>query len=897
MILGSWPGGGAVKIKYQLVFLVLLTVFGFSATEYAIQNLIVLPSFQRLEDVKARTNLARCVAAIENEVSHLDQVCNDWAAWSDTYDFMRTGSGDYIEANLVDTSFTDNNLNLICLVANDNQVAWSRTVDLENMEDFSIRMFPGDRFGADSPVLAHTRYREGDTQGVAGIVITEKGPMLMASRPILTSNREGPARGTLIMGTLLTERYVSRLSRQVQVPFRVSPAAGPAGRETVLERKGKDSILARASVPGLNRKAALDVIATLDTSILAMGRKTTRYAMYSGIVSGLGILFFLMFFMQRRVLMPLSGLAGKLTEIGNRGDMGARLAMKRRDEIGVVACEFDRMMDQLEEKSHELVGANEALRMDQARRLEVEKALRKSENYYRRVLFGMHEEIFIIGPDHRITDVNKPHMDSVDRGREEILGQPCHRVFHGRDGSCTEDCGTCVLDEVMETGTARQYRHQHRRADGLAVWVDVLMSPLRDEDGRFLGVISAMRDVTQEVEMEKTVRQKSKMEAIGTLAGGIAHDFNNILSAILGYSQLASYELPAEGKAHGHLDEVMRAGERAKELVKRILAFTRRSERELKPVNLNEVMRDALKLMRGGLPATIEIVQDLEESVPPVWADTTEIHQVVMNLCTNAFHAMQKQGGTLTARLHVVQVGAEEASRVRGLAAGEYACIEIADTGTGMDEGTLARIFEPFFTTKPPGEGTGMGLSTVEGIVRSCGGAIAVESRLGEGTRFRTYLRPAAKGAEDRRMPSLDTLDIQPTLGARVLCVDDEPAIVKVQSQQLEKLGYNVVACDSPTEALDKIREAPEAFDLLVTDQTMPKMTGLQLAQSVHSINPSLPVVLCTGFSSEVTESNLKAAGVAQCLDKPVSFTDLVYTVHAALQPESREEPPASAGT
>jgi CheY-like chemotaxis protein len=369
------------------------------------------------------------------------------------------------------------------------------------------------------------------------------------------------------------------------------------------------------------------------------------------------------------------------------------------------------------------------------------------------------------------------------------------------------------------------------------------------------------------------------MESIGHLAGGIAHDFNNILYAIMGYTELTLDHVQKGSVEERNLQEVYAAALRAKHLVKQILTFARKGDDRVQPVRIDLIAKEALRMMRSTLPTSIDIRQEIGRC-SPVMADPTQIHQVVMNLCTNAFHAMEGDGGTLSVGLEDVFLEESDVRVFTGLDPGHYVNLSVSDTGQGIPPEIIDSIFDPYFTTKETGKGTGMGLAVVHGIVRSRGGDIAVKSTPAGGTRFDIYLPMARKSTEIGQAASTSR-----TIGGneRILLVDDEPAIATMLSQMLARLGYAVTAHTRSTDALSQFRTHPEAFDLVITDMAMPAMTGEKLASEIMGIRPDIPVILCTGHSERVSEESARQIGIRAFVMKPVAKRELAEAVRTAL--------------
>jgi PAS domain S-box-containing protein len=486
----------------------------------------------------------------------------------------------------------------------------------------------------------------------------------------------------------------------------------------------------------------------------------------------------------------------------------------------------------------------------------------------------------IISPDKEVVLINKKGCEILDTPEEEILGKNWFDTFlpeRFRQGAAA------VFDKLMsgEEQLVEYYKNPALTKNGnerVIFWHNAL---LRDDNGNIEGVLSSGEDITEQEQLEQQLRQSQKMEAIGTLAGGIAHDFNNILTAIIGYTELARYEQSAESPIKTDLDEVLNACNRAKELVQQILTFGRKGDQQLKPLRIQLIIKEALKLLRASLPTTIKMTQNIDPDCEAVFADPTEIHQLLMNLCTNAYHAMRESGGLLSVSLYPVALRKEDLGHKIHLDAGLYLKLEINDTGTGMPEDVQNKIFDPYFTTKEKGEGTGLGLSVVHGIVTRLHGDISVHSEPGKGTTFIIYLPTVPPSSADAS-PDLDSVNI-PKGNERILLVDDDVTIAQLNSKTLAGLGYEVTSFTNSEDTLHEFQKRPDNFDLVITDMTMPDMTGAELAVQILKIKPGMPIILCTGYSEQINEEKAKSLGIRAFIMKPVKISKLTETIRKVL--------------
>ncbi len=509
-------------------------------------------------------------------------------------------------------------------------------------------------------------------------------------------------------------------------------------------------------------------------------------------------------------------------------------------------------------------------------------ALEEQQANFQHLVEHVQEVFWIATPDHSKILYMSPRYESLwGRNCVNLVDHP-HDVWdavHPQDQEY-------VLTRVAE-GEVTGFQAEFRviRPDQAVRFIRAQTFPIRNTFGEVVRMAGVAEDMTEHkrvqetlVKTERQFRQSSRMEAIGTLAGGIAHDFNNILTAILGYTELGLASVPKGSRTQRNLQEVLTAGHRAKHLVLQILAFSRQSGQGKNPTPIHTVIQEALKLLRATIPTSIEIRQSLMTEAS-VLADSTQLHQVVINLCTNAEYAMRETGGLLAVTLEDVDVTEEKVRSVPGLQVGPHIRLIIQDNGTGMSPDVLERMFDPFFTTKPIGEGSGMGLAVVHGIVTSHGGALLIDSMGGKGTKVEVYLptipTPDWDGSGDQ--------GVIPLGKETILFVDDEETIVRLGKELLSSLGYTVEVHTNSQEALHAFRHDPQRFDLVITDQAMPGLTGEALSRELLRIRPELPIILCTGFSHIMTAKKAKALGIQAYLMKPLAIRDLAPIVRHVL--------------
>ncbi len=510
---------------------------------------------------------------------------------------------------------------------------------------------------------------------------------------------------------------------------------------------------------------------------------------------------------------------------------------------------------------------------DITERKSVERALRESESKFKS-LFDLSPQAISLTElgTGRLVEVNHKLCELTQYSEEELIGSTAAEVGLYRNADRAK-----FLKALQLSGEVKEFEMDFQAKDNAVLHAHIFAKIIQIAGVSY--ILSIFHDRTEEKRLEAQLRQAHKMESIGTLAGGIAHDFNNILGIMIGNAELALDDIPEDTPARLNLEEIRIAGLRAKDVVCQLLSFARKTNPEKKAINIGTVILESIKLLRSSIPASIEIRQHIQNDVDAILADATQINQVLINLCTNADHAMPG-GGILEICLKNLELDADASALYSNLNPGRYVNLMVSDTGHGIPAGEIERIYDPYFTTKEVGKGAGMGLAVVHGIVMNHNGAISVDSEPGKGTTF-NLLFPSTESEPISEIPIDEDL---PGGKERILFVDDDKSIVYVGRFRLERLGYQVVAKTNPVEALELFRDKPDAFDLVITDMTMPQMTGDLLVKEILKIRPDLPIIICTGFSEYINKEKAAELGIRQYIEKPIRRSDLAQAVRKVLQ-------------
>jgi PAS domain S-box-containing protein len=507
------------------------------------------------------------------------------------------------------------------------------------------------------------------------------------------------------------------------------------------------------------------------------------------------------------------------------------------------------------------------------------RSLRESEKRYRQLVHHSPDGIAIQRED-KVIFANH----SMKKILERISNDLFEKTILVRTASDLQQEINFVSDnDLTNEKNITRFEKTFTGKDNDPIHLDIVTLPITLEGKPAIQIIA--RDITKQKFLERSLMQSQKMEAIGTLAGGIAHDFNNILFSIIGYSELSFDELEENSPVRNNLHEILEASKRATDLVRQILTFSRQTDHELRPVQIDLIAKETLALLRASLPTTIEIRKNIKTDAMAL-SDPTQLHQILMNLCVNASYAMREKGGILSIDLESVEIDTDSSGKYPDLKAGPYINMSVRDTGHGISPEMLNRIFDPFFTTKTREHGTGLGLSVIHGIVKNFGGAVYAFSELGKGSIFKVFI-PAI---ERRINPEQRTKTPIPKGTEHVLFIDDEPALAKMGKQLLESLGYQVEMITKSSDALELFRKKPDRFDLVITDMTMPNITGEKLAIELMNIRPDIPVILSSGFNYNIDEKKAMALGIRAFISKPVLKQEIAETIRNVLNGKQKVE-------
>lgn len=890
-----------MSIRWRLSLILALVVSLCAILYFCTQRFILLPSFVSLERDQARRDIERCRQTIYREIGHANSVCKDWATFDDVYRFALDHNRDYVKANLTPSTFATLGTNLIFICDNNGRVLFGQVWDLTKESQIALR-----EFDPHSIPLSHSLMKVRSTgHGVSGLFTTERGPMIVAAAPILTSDGKGPSRGVLMMGRFLDNKLMSDLRKQAQVNVQIFE---PTSRELTsderyearhaarndgmyfFEKSSSATLRVFGTLPLINSSLPLLSKAELPRNILSRGGVTLRSALYSIVLVGSIILLVMLILVNRVLLRPMLSLTNWVLEMRKSNDLAREVPFRRKDEIGRLAVEFKGMLDDVSDAREHLLKYQETLEEKVSTRTrelkEVNEHLQKevaehvaTEKRFRTLFDSFGDMIFICSPDGSFLEANLSACEKLGYERRVLLSLGVAQV----DELYDKEHFRQQIQELHEAGELA-FATTLRRRNGTPLPVEIHCRMIEYSGGET--VLAVARDISErrEAEAEKAqleaqLRQSQKMDAIGLLAGGIAHDFNNLLTPIIGYGEEV-LQCRDTSSIRAAAVAIVKAGERASTLTRQLLAFSRKQVMQPRVLDLNALILNLQDMLRRIIGEDIELRFDHHEGLGFVKADPGQLEQVIMNLAVNARDAMP-QGGILTIETANYQISPSEAHQYQSLPAGDCVLLKVSDTGSGMSEEVRSRIFEPFFSTKGA-RGTGLGLSTVYGIVKQSGGGIICYSMPDQGTSFEVFL-PLVDALQENSEVKPQNLAGLSSHGETVLLVEDEDVVRVFAGRLLKRLGYTVISAAGGEEALQASDQWEGKIDLLLTDVVMPAMSGREVAREIQKRRPSTKIVYMSGYTNDIIAQKGILEEGTLFLEKPFTAETLAQILCAAL--------------
>ncbi len=970
----------SIKLRGKTIIVVIGVFTVLIILLYIFSQLLLLKRFETLEERDVSRNLHTAMNSLGRLVDGIDILTGDWAAWDDTYAFMENRNLAYLESNMADETFAGAMLNFIVYYDVSGKLIYGKAFDYHDEEVVDLPDFFLNESFSKEKILYHRDTKSGHK----GIYMFEDSPILISSHPITTSNKEGPKRGTLIMGRFLDAAEVDSLSKELLLPIKVLPYGSKVleiyGVEaTHFEMNGiaihpltESSILGLGQIRDVYGKPALVIRTELERETYSMGKTGIYYFMLYLLISGIILGWVLIVLIDRAILSRIKQLGKSLSEVGRSGNLSLEIPTKGSDEISVLAGEVKGMLRSLEE-----FGIN---------RKETEETLRQQKEELDNILESLAHPLYSID----INTYDIVFANSAAKGSGAFVGGKCHAHTHKRDTPCQEKEHPCpikivkktrrptlvehvhynlkgekrffavhgypvfdgmgnliqmiesnlditdqkraeeererllhVIDQVNEsiviTDTNGTIQHvnptfeevtgytydeaigqnprilksgEHNDAFYKEMWEtltrgetwhgqivnkkkdktlyteEVTISPVCDKSGKLVNYVSFKRDVTEDIKIKEQQHQDQKVESIGRLAGGVAHDLNNLLTPIIGYSEMLSNDFGADKARKNSVGQILHAGIKARDLVRQLLAFSRKQTLVYKPVDMNKAVTDFETLLRRTIreDITIKVIQSPDMRM--VMADIGQIEQVIMNLTVNSQDAMS-EGGCLIIETALVELDKSYTDKHSDVEPGTYVMLAVSDTGIGMDEATRKQIFEPFYSTKGS-QGTGLGLATVYGIIKQHGGDFLVYSEPGKGTTIKVYLPVSEETSIEEESETTNDTDLKGS--ETILLAEDNEQVRDFAHTVLIKQGYTVLVAENGPEALKVLASHDAPVHLLLTDVIMPEMGGKELYTRITEMQPAIKVIYMSGYTDNIIAHH----GV---LDKGIAFIQKPFTI------------------
>jgi len=848
------------SLRGKTLLILGMTIVGLVAGLCAVSRAVLLRGFAHLEEELTQENLDRASSALSNELATLDRTTSEYAAWDQSYAYVHGKSSTYIKTEFPAPTFGQLKISFVAILDESGRLLFEKGFNLAAVEEAPVPAGLESHLQAGSPLATHAR----ETSKLMGILALPGGPVLVDSRPIVTSNSEGPIAGTMIMGRALDSDEAIRLGAMTHMPldieridskelsddFRAAQAALSQTHPKLIRPLSDTAIAAYQKLDDIYGHPALILRVTLPRTIYEQGRTSLLQIllllMAAGSVFGAATLYLL----EKYVLSRVADLSENVTQIGASGDLAARLNVTGQDELGYLGTAINGMLEDLER--------TETDRHEGRTRLSL-------------IMERMPAVLWTTDTELRFTSSVGAGLELLGLRPNEVLGRPLQDYFHTDD---PEFVGLTAHRKAL-AGESVTYELEWQKRI-----FESHVQPLHNPEGELLGVIGIALDITERRQLADQLRQSQKMQAVGELAGGISHDFNNLLMVVKGHGEMLLDRLAEESPLRQNVEQMQKAADRAASLTRQLLAFSRKQVLQPRILHLNDVVNGMIQMFARVIGENIDLKFLPGRELAHVKADPAQIEQVLLNLVLNARDAMPG-GGRLTIETANAEIDSSYAATHAGMEPGRYAMLIVSDTGCGMDAATQSRIFEPFFTTKAPGKGTGLGLATVYGVVKQSGGFIWVYSEVNRGTTFKMYL-PEVTADVDQR--AADKAASGPQRGHEtVLFVEDEESVRVLVRGYLQSAGYRVLEAVDGVHALETAAAHKGPIHILITDVVMPRLSGREVATRLAARQPDLKVLYISGYTDDSIFRDGVLEGGMAFLQKPFNLKTLAQQMRELL--------------
>jgi PAS domain S-box-containing protein len=848
------------SLRGKTLLIILITVFGLVGGLYVLARIVLMRGYSNLEADFARQDMDRVSSALANEISTLSRTNTDYSSWNETYWFLQGKRPNYPSSDLPANTLAQLKLNFVVILNNSGQVVFSRCFDLVALEETPLPLDLRDHLKPGSLLATHKK----ELSSISGIIMLRSGPMLVDSRPVLTSNSDGPIMGTIVMGRSLDADAILRLGAMTHLSIDLeridtveSLLDSRSGARKItrpnlvrVEVEEKDSLAAFEELTDLNGKPAFILRVNMPRDIYRQGQTTLLQFLLLLLAAGSTFGAVTLYLLERTVISRVAHLSRRISQIGASGDLSARLEVAGTDELAFLGGAINGMLEDLDRAQTERD-------RDRAR--------------LGAVMEKMPAVLWTTDKDLRFTSSVGAGLEHLGLRTNQLVGTSVYDYFRTQDS----EFGPIAAHRKALAGESVTYEMDwEKRA------FESHVQALRDSEGQVIGVIGVALDITDRRQLADQLRQSQKMQAVGQLAGGVAHDFNNLLMVVKGHAELLLNRVPSSSPLRHSIEQVDRAADRAASLTRQLLAFSRMQVLQPRVLDLNEVVGGMTKMFSRVIGENIEMAFLPGSNLGRVKADPGQIEQVLLNLVVNARDAMPK-GGRITVETSNVRLDRDYSAKHHNIQPGPWVMLTVSDTGCGMDAQTQSRIFEPFFTTKAQGKGTGLGLATVYGVVKQSDGFIYVYSEVGQGTTFKIYLPEVS--ANVAREASEKTPVPPPRGSETILFVEDEESVRELVRDYLAGTGYRVLEAVDGVQALEVAAAHKGTIEIVVTDVVMPRLSGRELASRITAERPDVKVLYISGYTDDsIFRHGVLEGGVAY-LQKPFNLKAIAQKIREVL--------------